>query len=139
MTGFFHIYYLTFRNLNVSISAPMLYDLIIFLIPIIIIGWGVFVLSRNEYRIRKRKRFLIKEMRHCLRTRESIYGSELINHCRTILHNIDLHSDMCSMFKTSYTYGSTEIGVNWYPVNGQFEFILVNKFEPIARIYYPGT
>ncbi len=58
MTGFFHIYYLTFRNLNVSISAPLLYDLIIFLIPIIIIGWGVFVLSRKEYRIRKRKRFL---------------------------------------------------------------------------------
>ncbi len=87
---------------------------------------------------KKRKKFLIKEMRHALDTREQVYGSEIINHCRIILRNIELHCDMTSLFKTSYTYGEFEIGVNWYPVNGQFEFI--NKsFEPIARIYYPGN
>lgn len=86
---------------------------------------------------KKRKAFLIKEMGHCLTTREAIYGSELINHCRTILHNIDIHCSMREGFKMVYTYGKYEIGVNWYPVNGLFEFTFPVKYETIAKIYYP--
>lgn len=123
-----------------SISSPLFYELLVMAFAVIAVLWAMFVFIRSEQRAKRRKRFLIKEMRHCLLTRESIYGSELINHCRTILHNIDLHSDMCNMFKTSYTYGETEIAVNWYPVNGQFEFLLLKTIpEPIARIYYPGA
>lgn len=86
---------------------------------------------------KKRKAFLIKEMGHCLDTREAIYGAELINHCRTILHNIDIHCSMREGFKMVYTYGKYEIGVNWYPVNGLFEFTFPVKYETIAKIYYP--
>lgn len=86
---------------------------------------------------KKRKSFLIKEMRHCLNTREAIYGAELINHCRTILYNIDIHCTMREGFKMVYTYGTYEIGVNWYPVNGLFEFTFPVKYETIAKIYYP--
>lgn len=86
---------------------------------------------------KKRKAFLIKEMGHCLNTREQIFGSELINHCRTILHNIDLHCSMRESFKMTYTYGKYEIGVNWYPVIGLFEFTFPSKYETIAKIYYP--
>jgi hypothetical protein len=86
---------------------------------------------------KKRKTFLIKEMGHCLDTREQIFGAELINHCRTILHNIDIHCTMRESFKMTYTYGAYEIGVNWYPVNGLFEFTFPSKYETIAKIYYP--
>jgi hypothetical protein len=86
---------------------------------------------------KKRKAFVIKEMGHCLDTREAIFGSELINHCRTILHNIDIHCSMKQSFKMTYTYGKYEIAVNWYPVNGQFEFVFPDKYETIAKIYYP--
>jgi hypothetical protein len=86
---------------------------------------------------KKRKKFLIKEMSHCLDTREAIYGAELINHCRTILHNIDIYCSMSESFKMVYTYGKYEIGVNWYPVNGLFEFTFPVKYETIAKIYYP--
>lgn len=86
---------------------------------------------------KKRKAFVIKEMGHCLNTREAIFGAELINHCRTILHNIDIHCDMRESFKMSYTYGKYVIGVNWYPVNGLFEFIFPDKYETIAKIYFP--
>lgn len=86
---------------------------------------------------KKRKTFLIKEMGHCLDTREAIFGAELINHCRTILHNIDIHCSMRESFKMTYTYGKFEIGVNWYPVTGLFEFTFPVKFETIAKIYYP--
>lgn len=85
-----------------------------------------------------RKRFLIKEMRHCLQTREKVYGAELINHCRTILHNIDLHCTMKDHFKQTFTYGEFDIGVNWYPIDGRFEFTVPPKYETIARIHYPG-
>lgn len=85
----------------------------------------------------KRKQFLIKEMGHALQTREQIFGADLINHCRTILHNIDLHCDMREGFQMVYTYGTYEIGVNWYPVNGLFQFTFPSRFETIAKIYYP--
>jgi len=44
---------------------------------------------------------------------------------------------MSESFKMVYTYGKYEIGVNWYPVNGLFEFTFPVKYETIAKIYYP--
>ncbi len=87
---------------------------------------------------RRRKAFLIKEMRHCLDTREKVYGAEIVNHCRTILHNIELYCTMDSHFKQTFTYGEFDIGVNWYPVDGRFEFTVPPVYETIARIHYPG-
>ncbi len=95
------------------------------------------LIYQMHYFPKKRKKFLIKEMEHCLDTREAIFGAELINHCRTILHNIDIHCTMRDSFKMIYTYGKYEIGVNWYPVNGLFEFTFPVKYETIAKIYYP--
>lgn len=101
------------------------------------VGTAAFFIYNFYIFPKKRKEFLIREMGHCLTTREDIYGTELIDHCRTILRNIAEHCTMRDAFKTSYTYGKFEIGVNWYPVNGQFEFTLLTKMEPIARLYYP--
>lgn len=45
---------------------------------------------------------------------------------------------MSTGFQQTYTYGDHEIGVNWYPLNGHFEFTLKDNFSVIARIHYPG-
>lgn len=98
-------------------------------------GWGFYHCWLYP---RRRKTFLISEMDKCLKTREEIYGKEIADYCRAILKQIDEHCPMKTGFKISYTYADYEIGVNWYPLNGLFEFTLQNNYTVIARIHYPG-
>lgn len=114
-------------------------NLIIVTISIILIGslagWGFY---RFWLFPRERKKFLIEEMDKCLETREAIYDKEVIDYCREILQQISDHCPMKTGFKLAYTYADYEIGVNWYPLNGLFEFISHDNFAVIARIHYPG-
>ena len=97
---------------------------------------GAFI-YHTYYLPRRRKHFLLREMARALSSRAHLYDTSLIQHCHDVLLHIEEYCTMRDGFKMVYTYGSWEIGVNWYPVNGLFEFTTHNNFQTIAKIHYP--
>lgn len=99
--------------------------------------YGAALIYYAYYLPLQKKRFLMREMAASLRSRTDIYGEELIGHCENILQNIKTHCTMRDGFKMVYTYGAWDIGVNWYPVNGLFEFTIPSTYKTIAKIHFP--
>lgn len=93
---------------------------------------------RKYFVPKKRKRFVIDEMRHCLITRQPVLGHELTNYCRNILDNIADNSSMTDDFNQTYTYGEHTITVHWVTQSGKLEFLSSPGYNVLARIHYPG-